>query len=56
MSEFFIQFNSGGVTASVPYIPLPWAALRIVDLIDGALVALGPGVFASQRRLVLRRS
>ena len=56
MSEFFIQFNSGGVTASVPYLPLPWTALRVIDLVDTALVAIAPGVFASQRRLVLRRA
>jgi SAM-dependent methyltransferase len=56
MSEFFVQFNSGGVTATVPYVPLPWAALRVADAIDRALVALSPSVFASQRRLVLRRS
>jgi SAM-dependent methyltransferase len=55
MSEFFVQFNSGGVTASVPYLPLPWAALRVVDAIDRVLVAIAPGVFASQRRMVLRR-
>ena len=56
MSEFFLQFNSGGVTASVPYIPLPWAALRVVDMIDRVLVAVAPSVFASQRMLALRRS
>ena len=55
MSEFFVQFNSGGVTATVPYLPLPWAAMRVVDVIDRLLVAVAPGVFASQRRLVLRR-
>ena len=56
MSEFFIQFNSGGVTATAPYIPLPRVALRVVDMIDRALVSFAPGVFASQRRVVLRRS
>ncbi len=55
-SEFFIQFNSGGVTATVPYVPLPQPALRILDAIDAVLIALAPGVFASQRRLVLRRA
>lgn len=55
MSEFFIQFNSGGVTATVPYIPLPWAALRFLDVIDSALVRIAPAVFASQRRVALRR-
>jgi SAM-dependent methyltransferase len=55
MSEFFVQFNSGGVTASVPYVPLTWAAMRVVDAVDRFLVAVAPGVFASQRRLALRR-
>ena len=55
MSEFFVQFNSGGVTATVPYVPLPWAAMPVVDFVDRVLVAIAPGVFASQRRLVLRR-
>ena len=50
-----MQFNSGGVTASVPYLPLPWAAMHIVDAIDRVLVGVAPGLFASQRRLVLRR-
>ena len=56
MSEFFVQFNSGGVTATVPYLPLPWAAMRVVDVIDHVLVWIAPRVFASQRRLVLRRA
>lgn len=55
-SEFLIQFNSGGVTATVPYVPLPWSMLRLLDAIDHALVRIAPGVFASQRRLALRRS
>jgi hypothetical protein len=29
--------------------------MRVVDVIDRALVAIAPSVFASQRRLVLRR-
>ena len=56
MSEFFVQFNSGGVTATVPYLPLPWAAMRVVDTLDRVLVSVAPGVFASQRRLALRRN
>lgn len=56
LSEFFVHFNSGGVTATVPYLPLPWAAMRIVDVIDRVLVAVAPGTFASQRRLALRRA
>lgn len=56
LSEFFVHFNSGGVTATVPYLPLPWAAMHVVDVIDRVLVAVAPGVFASQRRLALRRT
>jgi SAM-dependent methyltransferase len=54
-SEFFIHFNTGGVSARVPYLPLPELALRVVDAIDNALVAFAPRVFASQRRIALRR-
>ncbi len=55
-SEFFSHFNSGGITARGPYLPLPQAALRLLDAADALLVRLAPGVFASQRRLVLRRA
>jgi SAM-dependent methyltransferase len=54
-SEFLIHFNCGGVTATAPYLPLPEAALRVLDAIDGILVRLAPDIFASQRRIVLRR-
>lgn len=54
-SEFFIHFNCGGVTASAPYLPLPEGALRVLDAIDGVLVKIAPDVFASQRRVVLRK-
>jgi hypothetical protein len=30
--------------------------MRVVDVIDRVLVAVAPGVFASQRRLALRRA
>ena len=55
-SEFFIHFNCGGVTAAAPYLPLPESVLRVLDAIDGILVRIAPGVFASQRRVVLRRN
>ncbi|HET8570166.1 MAG TPA: class I SAM-dependent methyltransferase [Candidatus Limnocylindria bacterium] len=54
-SEFLLHFNSGGVTASAPYVPLPQPLMRVADAVDAALVALLPGVFAAQRRVVLRR-
>lgn len=55
LSEFLLHFNSGGVTASAPYLPLPGWGMTVVDAIDGVLVSLAPGVFAAQRRIVLRR-
>ena len=54
-SEFFVYFNSGGIVGRAPYVPLPSAALRLLDLIDGVLVRVAPGIFASQRRIVLQR-
>lgn len=54
-SEFFVYFNSGGIVGRAPYVPLPTVALRLLDLVDTALVRLAPGVFASQRRIVLQR-
>lgn len=54
-SEFLIHFNSGGITARAPYLPLPEWALAALDRIDAALVRLAPGVFASQCRVALRR-
>ena len=54
-SEFFSHFNSGGITARGPYVPLPEPALRVLDAVDALLVAVAPNVFASQRRVVLRR-
>ncbi len=55
-SEFLIHFNSGGISSEGPYLPLPELALRVLDAIDIVLVGVAPGVFASQRRVVLRRS
>ena len=55
LSEFFIHFNNGGISARVPYLPLPESLLRVVDSVDGALVAVAPGFFAAQRRIALRR-
>lgn len=54
-SEFLVHFNSGGIVGRAPYIPLPIIALRVLDAIDVALVGLAPGIFASQRRIVLQR-
>jgi SAM-dependent methyltransferase len=55
LSEFFIHFNNGGISARVPYLPLPESALRVVDAVDGALVRVAPRFFAAQRRIALQR-
>ena len=55
-SEFFVFFNSGGIVGRAPYLPLPWVALRVLDIVDAALVRAAPGIFASQRRIVLQRA
>jgi len=54
-SEFFVYFNSGGIVGRAPYVPLPSAALRLLDYVDTVLVRAAPGIFASQRRIVLQR-
>lgn len=54
-SEFLVYFNSGGIVGRAPYLPLPVAALRLLDVVDAVLVGFAPGVFASQRRIVLQR-
>ena len=55
LSEFLIHFNNGGISARVPYLPLPVTALRVVDVIDGRLIRLAPRFFAAQRRIALKR-
>jgi SAM-dependent methyltransferase len=54
-SEFFVHFNSGGITSHGPYVPLPEPAIAVLDALDRVLVAVAPGVFASQQRVVLRK-
>jgi SAM-dependent methyltransferase len=54
-SEFLLFFNSGGVTAKTPYIPLPNWALRLVKSIDALLILLAKNVFALQRSIVLKK-
>ncbi len=51
-----MYFNSGGIVGRAPYLPLPWVALRVLDIVDAALVRAAPGIFASQRRIVLQRA
>lgn len=54
-SEFFIHFNSGGVSSAAPYVPLPSPVLAMLDAVDEVLMLVAPSVFASQRRVVLRK-
>lgn len=55
LSEFLVYFNSGGIVGRAPYLPLPSFLIGVLDWIDRVLVAAAPAVFASQRRIVLRR-
>jgi SAM-dependent methyltransferase len=54
-SEFLLFFNSGGVTAKTPYVPLPYWALGIVKGIDTVLIRLAKNTFALQRSIVLKK-
>ena len=56
LTEFFVHFNNGGMSTQVPYLPLPEPAMRVVDALDGLLVAVAPRFFAAQRRIALRRA
>ena len=52
-TEFLIFLISGGVTAKSPTIMLPKWMLRMVEIVDKALIGLLPGTFALQIQLVL---
>ncbi|TAE26768.1 MAG: class I SAM-dependent methyltransferase [Candidatus Kapaibacterium sp.] len=54
-SEFLLFFNSGGVTAKTPYIPLPYWALACVKALDLLLIRLSKNTFALQRSIVLKK-
>lgn len=54
-SEFLLFFNSGGVTAKTPYIPLPYWLLKIVQIVDRMLIAFSKNTFALQRSVVLQK-
>ena len=53
--EFLLHFNSGGFASRTPYLPLPWAGMRLADALDRVLVGIAPGLFAAQRRVSLVR-
>jgi SAM-dependent methyltransferase len=54
-SEFLLFFNSGGVTAKTPYIPLPYWALKVVKALDSLLIRFSKNTFALQRSIVLKK-
>jgi SAM-dependent methyltransferase len=53
--EFFIFLLSGGVTAKTFTIPLPYWALKTLDLLDRLLCRSAPGIFALTREIVLKK-
>ncbi|MBS2023925.1 MAG: class I SAM-dependent methyltransferase [Deltaproteobacteria bacterium] len=56
LTEFSIFPLSGGVIAKSKTIDLPRPVLRAFDLLDRALIALWPSMFAMGRRVVLRKT
>ncbi|MBI1273765.1 MAG: methyltransferase domain-containing protein [Alphaproteobacteria bacterium] len=55
VNECFIFPLSGGVVVQTRTINLPRWALRCVDALDHALIAIVPGIFGCGRSVVLRR-
>jgi SAM-dependent methyltransferase len=54
-SEFLLFFNSGGVTAKTPYIPLSYKLLGALRRLDALLIKTSKNVFALQRSIVLQK-
>lgn len=54
-SECLTFLNSGGVIAKTASIPLPTILLKILNLIDKALIKIAPNTFAMQRQIVLKK-
>lgn len=55
LSEFFIFLNSGGVNSSFFHIKLNYFFLRFLDIIDNILIFFLPGIFALNRKIVLKK-
>ena len=53
-SECLAYLASGGVTAKTFYIPLPYTILHVLKMMDDALIAVCPQIFALQRQVVLQ--
>ncbi|MBI3553703.1 MAG: class I SAM-dependent methyltransferase [Elusimicrobia bacterium] len=56
LCEFLIFPLSGGVLTKVPSLPLPRAALKLIDAFDRLMVATFPKLLALGRRVVLEKS
>jgi SAM-dependent methyltransferase len=54
-SEFLTLLNSGGVIGRTAHIPLPSAAMKVVEGVDRVLTGVFPKLFASQVQLVFER-
>ena len=55
LSEFFIFLNCSGNGVNTPYIPMNYFFLKIIHFIDHLLVKFMPGIFALNRRVILKK-
>ena len=55
LSEFSVFLNSGGVVQDTFHIPVNRLIFNLMDFIDKVLIWLMPGVFALNRRVVLKK-
>ena len=55
LSEFFIFLNSGGVNSMFFHIKLNNFFLKVLDIIDDALIFFLPSIFALNRSIVLKK-
>ena len=55
LTECLIFLNSGGVTSKTFHIPLPFFALKVLNLIDKILIKFLPNIFGMGRRIVLKK-
>ena len=55
LSEFLIFINSGGVNTNIFKIPLNNFFLNFLNFIDIVLIKILPGIFALNRKIVLKK-
>lgn len=55
LNEFLVFLNSGGGGVNAPHIKMNFFFLNIIDKIDNLLVKIFPGIFALNRRVVLKK-